>query len=668
MNDPIYLKSILCENTGPICSLKICAEFTEAGNPKPILLVGENGSGKSTALSCIADSFFGIGNRAYADALNQDREVGGFSYYKVISPQEIQNDKQYLISQIDYTNGKSCVFKSGNLDFAAYRQHETITEELDWTKEVNYKNDNFSKDETEQMFSQEVICCFHPNRYEKPSWMHESYYQDARATLHFGIYQNLANRIPNKIIADNCFEDTLSWLLDIIADSRVDVEQDAGGNLTIAHKPPTDIPLLNKARKNIEEIASAIVDEEIYFDFNYRNAGASRFTLKRVSDSSIFCPSLDSLSTGQLALFELFATIIRYADRLDLNHTHKLKSIEGIVLVDEVDLHLHPKLQRYVLPRLISKLPKVQFVMTTHSPLFLLGMESKFGEESIQIIQLPDGLPISSERYREFETAYEAFTETQRFHQDIENIIRKHASESTLPYIITEGKTDWMHLKAIRDKLRSRSEDSDLFEYDYEFFEYDDSVKMGNDELVSLCQHLAKASAALGRAVIFIADADHDQTTNKLSEEGKDYKAHGNNVYSFVLPVPRHRKDTPKICIEQMYTDRTMKAPVAIDGKCRRLYTTDEFDGYGRMYVDSTFRCEKVVKSEIIKVLDGNDGHKVISNRADDMTNYALSKVEFANAIANGQIAVSDDDFEAFRAVFRIIHEIIEAGKQREKE
>lgn len=143
-----------------------------------------------------------------------------------------------MISQIDYTNGKSCVFKSGNLDFAAYRQHETITKELDWAKEVNYKNDNFSKDETKQMFNQEVICCFHPNRYEKPSWMHESYYQDARAALHFGIYQNLANRIPNKIIADNCFEDTLSWLLDIIADSRVDVEQDAGGNLTIAHKPP----------------------------------------------------------------------------------------------------------------------------------------------------------------------------------------------------------------------------------------------------------------------------------------------------------------------------------------------------------------------------------------------------------------------------------------------
>ena len=117
-----------------------------------------------------------------------------------------------------------------------------------------------------------------------------------------------------------------------------------------------------------------------------------------------------------------------------------------------------------------------------------------------------------------------------------------------------------------------------------------------------------------------------------------------------------------------MYTDGTMKTPVAIDGKCRRLYTTDEFDGYGRMYGDSTFRCEKVVKSEIIKVLDGNDGHKVISNQADDMTNYALSKVEFANAIANGQIDVSDDDFEAFRAVFRIIHKIIEADKQREKE
>lgn len=46
-----------------------------------------------------------------------------------------------------------------------------------------------------------------------------------------------------------------------------------------------------------------------------------------------------------------------------------LTSIKGIVLVDEIDLHLHPEWQRSVVPTLASAFPNLQFVMTTHSPI-----------------------------------------------------------------------------------------------------------------------------------------------------------------------------------------------------------------------------------------------------------------------------------------------------------
>ena len=40
-------------------------------------------------------------------------------------------------------------------------------------------------------------------------------------------------------------------------------------------------------------------------------------------------------------------------------------------MVDDIDLHLHPQWQRVVVPRLARAFPKLQFILTTHSPLVL---------------------------------------------------------------------------------------------------------------------------------------------------------------------------------------------------------------------------------------------------------------------------------------------------------
>jgi predicted ATP-binding protein involved in virulence len=56
-------------------------------------------------------------------------------------------------------------------------------------------------------------------------------------------------------------------------------------------------------------------------------------------------------------------------------------------------LSLHIELQKTILPDLIVLFPKVQFIITTHSPFFLLGLEEKKKKNSnfdYQIIKLPD--------------------------------------------------------------------------------------------------------------------------------------------------------------------------------------------------------------------------------------------------------------------------------------
>ena len=50
--------------------------------------------------------------------------------------------------------------------------------------------------------------------------------------------------------------------------------------------------------------------------------------------------------------------------------------LKGIVLIDEIDLHLHPKLQKHLIGQFSKVFPKIQFIVSTHSPIPLLGAES----------------------------------------------------------------------------------------------------------------------------------------------------------------------------------------------------------------------------------------------------------------------------------------------------
>lgn len=47
---------------------------------------------------------------------------------------------------------------------------------------------------------------------------------------------------------------------------------------------------------------------------------------------------------------------------------------EAIVLIEEVDCHIHPRWQRKILPSLTELFPDCQFIVTTHSPYILDGM------------------------------------------------------------------------------------------------------------------------------------------------------------------------------------------------------------------------------------------------------------------------------------------------------
>ena len=138
----------------------------------------------------------------------------------------------------------------------------------------------------------------------------------------------------------------------------------------------------------------------------------------------------------------LFLSILRDYD-LSGGLSSSAAEITGTVLVDEIDLHLHAIHQFEVLPSLIRLFPKVQFIVTTHSPLFVLGMKETLGENGFAIFRMPDGNPISAEEFSEFGDAYRAFATTSKFADDVKIAIE----EAQSPILYLEGKTDIAYLQ-----------------------------------------------------------------------------------------------------------------------------------------------------------------------------------------------------------------------------
>jgi predicted ATP-binding protein involved in virulence len=92
--------------------------------------------------------------------------------------------------------------------------------------------------------------------------------------------------------------------------------------------------------------------------------------------------SVLQLSQGEKSLMALIADITRRLILLNPSKENPLEG-DGIVLIDEVDLHLHPKWQQIFIPNLLKTFKNIQFILTTHSPQVL----STVPRESIIILK-----------------------------------------------------------------------------------------------------------------------------------------------------------------------------------------------------------------------------------------------------------------------------------------
>jgi len=211
------------------------------------------------------------------------------------------------------------------------------------------------------------------------------------------------------------------------------------------------------------------------------------------------------------------------------------------------------------------------------------------------------------------------------------------------PKIYTEGKSDWKHIKAAMLSLRELGE----YQYvDLEIQEYEG--EMGDNELINMCN--AHSKSAHSTPHIHIFDRDNEKTLKKVTSEVKQYKDWGNNVFSFALPIPEHRQDTPKLSIEHYYKDTELMRECE---QGRRLYLGKEFHSEsGRHKTDDNITCNDRNKTR--------DENAIIDNLVFDKEsiNVALPKNDFAEFVLNRKQNFDDFDFSGFKKIFWLISEI----------
>ena len=461
----MYVERIRLVNYGPIESLDLVFPF-EGDRPKPVVLVGGNGSGKSILLSQIVNGLLISKDLVYPEA----REVDEGRVYKLRSQNYIKTGREFYFSRVDFERDLHVEeFMSQSpvesyLNIPAELTESAVSDS--WENLKPGQQEFFShmaerqSEEVRNLFGKNCVLYFPPNRFEEPAWLNESNLISKAQHLEFKHIKGDTNR---RVISHSTLSANQDWLFDTIFDSRAFESQQRYESLQVAGEAnPTLFPVFygyqGEASRIFEaalRLISAVLgkgrDLRLLIG-RRRNRTVSLVEHDDLDESPTFIvPNIFQLSAGETSLLGLFMSILRDSDLSDAEFKTTM-DIRGVVIVDEIDLHLHTDHQYDVLPDLIRRFRNVQFIVTSHSPLFVLGMKEQFGNDGFALHELPTGSQIAPEDFSEFGAAYEALSATRRFSDQV----RQAIEDSTRPVVFVEGETDIKYIERAADLLEKK--------------------------------------------------------------------------------------------------------------------------------------------------------------------------------------------------------------------
>lgn len=358
----IFIQSIYIEELRHLKNIKIDIDENEK---KHLIITGKNGSGKSTVLEAIKGYLKSIEDNYYNMRVD--------AYSQVIKNENLINDylnKRYL----NHIN---------NLEFElnSYRECRRMYG-------MNIELDISNSDYLNQIYNSGnlVISYFGAKRSSKliiPKGVEK---------IELDEKYNLDSKPANQF---------LKYLVDLKTQqsfARNEGEDEEADKIGLWFK-------------NFENSLKDLMgDNSIKLKFDYKNYN---FTIEE-KDKKPY--GFNELSDGYSAVLDIVMDLIMRMEK----KASRAYDLQGIVLIDEVETHLHIELQKKIMPFLTNLFPNIQFIVTTHSPFVLNSIKNAVIYDLEKQIKVEDLTSYS------YEGIVESYFDIDQYSQEIKNKVLRY--------------------------------------------------------------------------------------------------------------------------------------------------------------------------------------------------------------------------------------------------
>jgi predicted ATP-binding protein involved in virulence len=325
----MYIESIYAENFKALDNVKIETDG------KSLLIFGVNGVGKSSILSVVNFLFWSWVNR-----LNPSQGIA----YRTLSDECVRYGSSQLELRADVKlDDKTFHLKRNYLKSRYKSKGVSKGDKKNYDAFVNYIVDEYLEKD-----------------------------KDIPIFVNYGTNRSVLD-IPLKIRKKHEFSTLASIERSDELDFRTFFEWYRNQE-DIENEKKTELDNLSYRDKSLECVRHAIVT---MLGNEYSNLRVSRSPLCMKVRKDNMDLRVDQLSDGEKCTIALFGDLARRIALANPNKDNPLEG-EGIALIDEIDLHMHPSWQRRVLRVLKEVFPNIQFIITTHSPQILGEADSSY--------------------------------------------------------------------------------------------------------------------------------------------------------------------------------------------------------------------------------------------------------------------------------------------------
>ncbi len=657
----MYFQSIDINNYGSISSLHYNFRFDDGGNPVPLVLIGENGTGKTLAIANLVDALIEIKRNTYGENL---LEVNENNYYKIGSKNYISNgqnssrvaicltqDKEKLQYIDIMSNDPSQIEEDGFIEKSEIKDFSSFTENGYYKKAISSLK--------RKQYSEFVTLYFPVDRFYLPLWYNNENYKRIDYSR-----KNKINQPETNIIKIDVLSNIKNWLSLVYLQTTYHLIQ-------LPDDPRVPETLRGKQAHasvdtNIQRVIKAAMNAILGTNDYQPNASNRKTQMISFTASGINCRDISQLSEGQMSLFAIALSIIK---EWDLTHENfELNEITGCVIIDEADLGLHISYMYECFPRMMQLFPKIQFILTTHSPFMIAGLSKKYGD-NIDILTMPEGLRVTdinafSEVQKAQELVFVGIDQIRRTDKYLKEEIARLQQIQNRIIVYTEGTTDTILLTKALEKLQ-------ITDLPLEIRAASQNGGRHNDDAIKKLLVALQENPCNDNTVIGLFDRDAVPSIELKDEKGNnqrindhDYIRMGEHLFALALPVPHNRPETEEISIEHFFTDKEIMTE---NEDHQRLFFVKEFYRTGN-HVDDTknYNYQYIHNCKgTIKIIEHEQNRYVTDRKGNG--DFSLSKQRFAEAVRDDRPSFDCFDFSEFNKVFDVIRKILADEKERQR-